>query len=386
MRFIPRDLSVSAPGLAPPRAIVLFGPRRVGKATLLRELTRRESVRWYDGDNLADADALQLYSSGDVMAVLAEARTIVIDEAQQVPNIALTLKRLVDANETLGKPVRIFATCSSSLDLAKGVRESAVGRLVKRELWPLSVSELAGRKGWGWVRENLGRLMVYGTYPIAVAQPEIAREFLRVWCDGVLFKDILTLPGIRRGRRFDALVRLLAKSVGSEVSYEALSRETGLNKATVADYIKLLEQCFIVRVCPSYSKSLPNELKKGKKIYFCDTGIRNAVIGDFSPISSRPDAEAIWENFFYMERVKLHSALRDFTNVFFWRTTGARQASLDFVEVRDGAMQAFDCSLDPKGGARPDDAFRAAYPDCGIVVATPADLQKIFGNARQGPP
>lgn len=320
------------------------------------------------------------------MAVLAEARTIVIDEAQQIPNIALTLKRLVDANETLEKPVRIFATCSSSLDLAKGVRESAVGRLVKRELWPFSVSELASRKGWGWVRENLGRLMVYGTYPLAVAQPEIAREFLRVWCDGVLFKDILTLPGIRRGRRFDALVRLLAKSVGSEVSYEALSRETGLNKATVADYIKLLEQCFIIRVCPSYSKSLPNELKKGKKIYFCDTGIRNAVIGDFSPISSRPDAEAIWENFFYMERVKLHSALRDFTNVFFWRTTGARQASLDFVEVRDGAMQAFDCSLDPKGGARPDDAFRAAYPDCGIVVATPADLQKIFGNARQGPP
>ena len=170
--------------------------------------------------------------------------------------------------------------------------------------------------------------------------------------------------------------------MGSEVSYEGLARDTGLNKTTVMDYITLLEQCFIVKVCGSFSRNLSNELKKGKKVYFCDNGIRNAIIGNFSPMSARDDAGALWENFFFMERVKLHDKRQDFTQLYFWRTTGRTQHELDFIEVTDGVMKAYECKVNPKAKAKPGDEFLAAYPGCEIQVVSPRDLMKIWAPAR----
>ena len=178
----------------------------------------------------------------------------------------------------------------------------------------------------------------------------------------------------------ETLVRVLACNIGSEVNYDKLSRETGLNKTTVADYVTLLEQCNIVRVCPSYAKNLANEIKKGKKIYFVDTGIRNAIINDFSPMSARRDrdAGALWENFFFIERLKLHSLRQDSISMYFWRTSGNKTHELDFVEVKDGKMRAFECKLSKTAKTNPGDAFKKAYPNCPIDVVTPADLMKLW--------
>ena len=175
------------------------------------------------------------------------------------------------------------------------------------------------------------------------------------------------------------LVKHLAYNIGSEVNYDNLAREIGLNKTTVADYIQLLEQCFIVKICPSFSRNLSNELKKGKKVYFCDNGIRNAIIGDFSPMSARrgQDAGALWENFFFMERVKLHSIRNDFTDMYFWRTTSNNPHELDFLEVKNEKIRAFECKLSPNAKARPR-KFMTAYPDSSIQVVTPNDLMKIW--------
>ena len=383
MPYIQRDIEEAISTQTPPKAVVIFGPRRSGKTTLLRSLTSKSSVRWFNGDLAEDVASLKVDSAGDVLNVLSLAETLVIDEAQRFPDIGFILKRLVDANEIAPKPTRIFVSGSFSFDLAKGVQESAVGRLVSRRLWPVAVTEYGKSLGWGSLTQNLNERLVYGMYPSILVHPEDARTTLQDYVDGILFKDLFSMSGIRLNAKFEQLVHLLASSVGSEVSYENLGRETGLNKMTVMNYITLLEQCFIVKVCHSFSRNLASELKKGKKIYFCDNGIRNAILGNFSPIATRPDAGALWENFFFMERIKLHDNLQDFAKVYFWRTTGRKPAEIDLVEVKEGQLSAFECQLNDKAKTGIAETFRNAYPKVQCEVATPRKLFQIFNSATR---
>lgn len=380
MPYIQRELQPQITRETPPKAVVIFGARQIGKTTLLTELSQYEkSVRWFNGDLITDHRQLQFSSSTDVELTLRQADTIIIDEAQRFPNIGLILKQLVDVNVRLNLGKKIFATGSSSLELAKGVKESAVGRLVHRQMWPLSISEIAAAKGWGEISQNIERLMIYGTYPAVFTDPDHAESTLRNYCDGVLYKDLFALAGIRQNEKFMHLVKLLAYNVGSEVNYDNLARDTGLSRTTVADYLQLLEQCFIIKICPSFSQNLSNELKKGKKVYFCDNGVRNAIIGDFSPMVARPsqDGGALWENFFFMERVKLHSIRNDFTDMYFWRTTSNNPHELDFLEVKNERIRAFECKLSSSAKARPG-KFTTAYPDAPIDTVTPDDLMRLW--------
>ena len=380
MPYIQRELQPQITRETPPKAVVIFGARQIGKTTLLTELSQYEkSVRWFNGDLITDHRQLQFSSSTDVELTLRQADTIIIDEAQRFPNIGLILKQLVDVNVRLNLGKKIFATGSSSLELAKGVKESAVGRLVHRQMWPLSISEIAAAKGWGEISQNIERLMIYGTYPAVFTDPDHAESTLRNYCDGVLYKDLFARAGIRQNEKFMHLVKLLAYNVGSEVNYDNLARDTGLSRTTVADYLQLLEQCFIIKICPSFSRNLSNELKKGKKVYFCDNGVRNAIIGDFSPMVARPsqDGGALWENFFFMERVKLHSIRNDFTDMYFWRTTSNNPHELDFLEVKNERIRAFECKLSSSAKARPG-KFTTAYPDAPIDTVTPDDLMRLW--------
>ena len=380
MPYIQRELQPQITRETPPKAVVIFGARQIGKTTLLTELSQYEkSVRWFNGDLITDHRQLQFSSSTDVELTLRPADTILIDEAQRFPNIGLILKQLVDVNVRLNLGKKIFATGSSSLELAKGVKESAVGRLVHRQMWPLSISEIAAAKGWGEISQNIERLMIYGTYPAVFTDPDHAESTLRNYCDGVLYKDLFALAGIRQNEKFMHLVKLLAYNVGSEVNYDNLARDTGLSRTTVADYLQLLEQCFIIKICPSFSRNLSNELKKGKKVYFCDNGVRNAIIGDFRPMVARPsqDGGALWENFFFMERVKLHSIRNDFTDMYFWRTTSNNPHELDFLEVKNERIRAFECKLSSSAKARPG-KFTTAYPDAPIDTVTPDDLMRLW--------
>ena len=380
MPYIQRELQPQITRETPPKAVVIFGARQIGKTTLLTELSQYEkSVRWFNGDLITDHRQLQFSSSTDVELTLRQADTIIIDEAQRFPNIGLILKQLIDVNVRLNLGKKIFATGSSSLELAKGVKESAVGRLVHRQMWPLSISEIAAAKGWGEISQNIERLMIYGTYPAVFTDPDHAESTLRNYCDGVLYKDLFALAGIRQNEKFMHLVKLLAYNVGSEVNYANLARDTGLSRTTLADYLQLLEQCFIIKICPSFSRNLSNELKKGKKVYFCDNGVRNAIIGDFSPMVARPsqDGGALWENFFFMERVKLHSIRNDFTDMYFWRTTSNNPHELDFLEVKNERIRAFECKLSSSAKARPG-KFTTAYPDAPIDTVTPDDLMRLW--------
>lgn len=378
MALMERSLLSSLLRHQSPKAVVIFGPRRVGKTTLLRLAGITSSAAWYTGDSASDIQALNIPSTDDLRNLLLQSDALVIDEAQRVPDIGLLLKRLVDINGMFEEPVKIYATASASLELAPGIKESALGRIKELRLWPLSTEELAVHTSWGKVTQNIRWHLVYGMYPEVCANPENAKENLMEHCNALLLKDVFSLGGIRLSDKFERLLQYLAHSIGSVITYDRVGREVGLNKNTVADYVALLEQCFIVKVCPSYAKNLSNELKKSKKIYFCDNGVRNAVLGDFSPLSSRSDAGALWENFVFTERLKLHSLKKDYAKIFFWRTSERRPRELNFIEILDGNMAVIDCKRSKNEMASPGDAFLKAYPDCPIRTVSPSDVKELW--------
>lgn len=379
--FIRRAQEQSIANATPPLAVVIIGPRRCGKTTLLKELVKQFSgtVRWFNCDLRKHVQQLQPETTGDVEAILRMSPIIVIDEAQKVPGIGNVLKLLVDANEQRQDPVRLFVTGSSSLQLSCGVKESAVGRFKERKMWPFSMKELADHWNWGYVQEHLENFMIFGCNPQVIQDFDEAPETLINYREGILFRDLLQLVELRRISQLTDLVTKLSYRIGSIINYESLGAEIGLSRLTVQRYIDLLELCNIIKVVPSYSRNLDNEMKKGKKIYFTDLGIRNALIEDFSPFSSRPDAGAIWENFFFMERLKMHDFSLDRKRLFFWRSKENKPKELDFIEVRNQEMQAFECKLSPKAQANPGEAFRKAYPDCPIHVVTPENALRFFG-------
>lgn len=378
-RFVKRDLGPELLTDTPPRAVLIYGPRRIGKSTLLEHLIGQEPRRWFNGDLPETAQELDFKSSGDVLNALLQAPNIVIDEAHKIPNIGNIVKILVDANEKLETPRRIFITSSSAFYLT-AIKESALGRVVSRQMWPFSLNELSREIGWGRLSETIDHRIVYGMMPMVYEDPEKARSYLLDYCEGLLLRDFFEENLLRYSAKLRLLLKLLAQRVGSEVSYDNLAREVGLNRMTIEDYISRLQRASLIRVCPSFSRNLANELKKGKKIYFFDTGVRNALINNFSPLNARDDASALWENFFFMERVKLHDTKRDFKDMYFWRTKGNSPKEIDFVEVVDNAIEAFECKLSSKEKSKHTKLFSETYKNASVRTVSPRDCFALFSE------
>lgn len=371
-KYIPRKIERDLSGKKQSnRAEVLFGPRQVGKSTLLAHIIENQATHLLTGDDENDIKILSDPSS--YLPLLKDHPNLVIDEAQYIPSIGRVIKRMVDNNETR---CHIFVTGSSSLDLAGGVMESAAGRINTYSLWPFSLEELAQNSSWLEVKRGLNERMIYGCYPTVINEPQYAREYLRDFVNSVLYKDLFNLAEMRKPTDLRKLVRYLAYNVGSEIKYATVSSELGISSKTIERYVDLLESCFIVKVVPSFSRNPQSEIKLGKKIYFIDNGIRNALInGGFNPFASRTDTGALWENLFFTERLKKHSYSKDGTEIYFWRTRFLQE--MDFVEITDGQMKAFECKVTARIRGKSIRAFQNAYPDCRITVATPENIEAL---------
>lgn len=374
-KLIDRALKAAIESSPKEKAIVLYGARQVGKTTLLESIFTNPRARWFSGDNEEDVGMLTaLPSQADLQALLSGIEVLIIDEAQRIPSIGLLIKRLVD----LKTPCRIVATGSSALTLAGGVMESAAGRTWNLRLWPLSVQEIAHHASWLALEQSMSERLVYGCYPNIVNNPEHAKGTLKDLFDSTVFKDIFSFNMIRKHPNFLKLVQLLAHNIGSTLSIARLATECSMSAVAVSNYLALLEQNYIIRVLPSYSRNMANELKKSKKIYFVDLGIRNAAIGNFTPFSSRTDTErgALWENYFIMERMKFHDYADDDVQLFFWRDK--QKHEIDLVE-RDAAgnLRTFECKLKEQNLKAPS-YFRTLYPDCPFDVAAPSNFRRFF--------
>lgn len=342
------------------KIILLYGPRQVGKTTLVRQI-----LADFEGAKLEinadDTDFSEILSGRSLQRwrqLVDGYDLLFLDEAQRVPNIGINLKILHDGLPAL----KIIATGSSSFDLANKVREPLTGRTWSFTLLPIGIAELALDRNRAELNRLLEDFLVFGAYPglISLTNRQLKLEYLREITRSYLYKDILELGFVRYAAKLKDLVKLLAFQIGSEVSLNELANKLQISKETVATYIDLLEKAFVVFRLPGYSRNLRKEIVRHDKIYFSDLGIRNAVIENFNPLSQRNDQGQLWENFLVIERIKTQTYRLENANRYFWRTyTGAE---LDYVEERDGALGGFEFKFNKKL-ANPPKTWLETYPE-----------------------
>ena len=349
------------------KAIILLGARQVGKTTLLRQViqTAQTEVQYLNCDEPQVVEALTNRNLRELVLLVGKAKYIVIDEAQKVNNIGLTLKLIVDNIPD----VQVIATGSSAFELRNRLNEPLTGRKLEYQMYPISTNEIYQSSGYVDVKRLLETRLIYGSYPEVLSNLDNAQSLLLSLSDSYLYKDILTMDSMRKPDVLNKLLQALAFQIGSEVSYNELAQTIGTDSKTVEKYIDLLEKCFIIFRLNGLSRNLRNELKKAKKIYFCDNGVRNAVIQQFAPVALRNDMGQLWENFFISERIKRNHYLGHHCNIYFWRTTS--QQEIDYIEESDGQMSAFEMKWNPKKATvKLPEAFLKAYSIKQTAVVT----------------
>ncbi len=357
------------------KAVVLLGPRQVGKSTLSKMLLEsREGVKWFTGDDPADREALTNVSLNKLKLIIGTSETVVIDEAQKISGIGETMKLITDHLPG----VRLLATGSSSFQLTSEVGDSLAGRKREFKLFPVSFAEMVQHSGLIEEERSVPLRMIYGYYPEVIMNPGEERDILKELSDSYLYKDILSLEKIAKGEKLVKLVQAIALQIGSQVSYNELAQTVGIDYKTVEKYIDILEKCYIVFRLPSYSRNLRNELKFSRKIYFYDLGVRNAVLGNFIPLDLRTKEEAghLWENFMIAERMKFNEYNRTFAKSYFWRTE--QQKEVDLIEELDGKLRAFEFKWDPKKIVKIPVQFTTAYPDASFESISPGNASEFL--------
>jgi predicted AAA+ superfamily ATPase len=328
---------------------------------------------WLNGD---EADVQQLFenaSSTRLKSYFGSHTTVVVDEAQRIANIGVKLKLITDQI----KEVQLFATGSSAWELANRTQEPLTGRKWEYFLYPLSFGEMVAHHGLLEEKRMIPHRLVYGSYPEIINNPGNEKAILKQLTDSFLYKDILMLEGLKKPAKLITLLQALAYQAGSEVSYSELGRITGLDNQTVEKYIDLLEKTYVIFRLPALSRNLRKELKRGRKIYFYDNGVRNALIAQFGPIELRPDRGALWENYLMAERQKHNAYHNMWVNSYFWRTQD--QQEIDYVEEQDGTFHAWEFKYTPTAKPpRLSKTFENAYPGADFNIISPMNVEDFL--------
>ncbi|MFI5139173.1 MAG: ATP-binding protein [Sphingobacteriales bacterium] len=354
------------------KAILLFGPRQCGKSTLIESLLTGKEYLYLNGDDADVRETLSNTTSTKLSAIIGRHTIVFIDEAQRIPNIGLTLKIITDRL----KNVQIIATGSSAFELSSQVNEPLTGRKYEFMLFPLSFAEMVEYHGFLKEKGLIEHRMIYGYYPEIVTRPGEERELIKLLAESYLYKDLLMLEQLKKPVLLEKLLKALALQTGSEVSYNELAQMIDANKQTVERYIDLLEKAYVIFVLPALNRNVRNEIKKGKKIYFYDCGIRNAVINNFNPMSSRTDAGALWENFVIAERMKFLRYNNIDAKQYFWRTT--QQQEIDLIEDYGESLSAFEFKWGKTGKVRFPQTFTDNYPGSKTFVVSPDNVEDFL--------
>lgn len=351
------------------KAILLIGARQVGKSTMFRMLTEtipEDTLLWLNCDLQNVRDTLANPTLTTLQLLLSNKNIVVIDEAQRVTNVGMTLKLIVDNFPQ----IQLLVTGSSALDLHNRLNEPLTGRKIEYHLYPISTGELYASKGLVGLSELFERRMIYGSYPDVLLGDLSPEKVLIELTDSYLYKDILEMEGLRKSSVLQKLLVALALQVGSEVSYNELSKTVGVDNKTVEKYIDVLEKCYIVFRLNSFSRNIRSELTKSKKIYFYDLGVRNAVLRSFAPLGLRQDNGALWENFFIAERLKYNHYADRLVNAYFWRTSDKQE--IDYIEEVNGELHLFEMKWNvKKQKTKLPNLFVEAYHPIETNVITP---------------
>lgn len=367
--------------VAPGKVVVVYGPRRVGKTTLLNRFVKkfRPDALMVSGEDISVRAYLESQSIETLRDFVGGRRMLIVDEAQHLRQIGLNLKLLVDHVPGL----QVVASGSSSFELARQTGEPLTGRQYTLLLLPLAQMELQSMESAHETRARLETRLIYGSYPevVMLQSNEQRALYLRELVSAYLFRDILQLDGVRRADKLTRLLQLLAFQVGREVSISELATQLSMSNQTVERYLDLLEKAYVVYCRPGFSRNLRKEISKSRRYYFFDNGVRNGVITQFSPLALRDDAGMLWENYVLVERLKRNLYVEHLAESYFWRTHDRQE--IDLVEESSGALLAAEMKWSPKSTAAPPAAWRKTYPRSRFSVVHPENYLDFIG-ARSG--
>ncbi|MBR4838264.1 MAG: ATP-binding protein [Bacteroidales bacterium] len=358
------------------KAIIIVGSRQVGKTTLLKMLADKSDRRVLNW-NCDEPDIRQKLTeptSTQLGAETANADIIFIDEAQRVQNIGITLKLLTDNFPDK----QIVVAGSSALELSNSINEPLTGRKYEYVMFPISAEELIDNHGAQVERRLLERRMIYGSYPEVITNEGDEKEILTNIVGSYLYKDIFSFQDVRKPEIIEQLLQALALQIGGEVSFNELGKLVGLNSLTVQRYIDLMEKSYIIFHLRSYSRNVRSELKKSRKFYFYDNGVRNAILGDFKPLDLRQDNGALWENYIISERLKHNAYNMFYGKSYFWRTI--QQQEIDYIEDVDGTLHAYEFKWNTTRQPRLSETFARNYPNHTFTVVTPNNYQDFLSG------
>lgn len=355
------------------KAIILLGARQTGKTTLLKKIANKQNnVLWLNAD---EPDIISLFensTSTRLKSIFSGNKMVIIDEAQRIENVGLKLKLITDQIPE----VQLIATGSSAFDLANKINEPLTGRKWEYNLFPLSFTEMVKHHGFLEEKRLISHRLVYGYYPEVVTNPGKEKEILKQLSDSYLYKDILMWEGIKKPEKLVKLLQALAFQLGSEISYNNLGSLLGLDNQTVEKYIQLLEKTFVIFRLPAFSRNHRKELKRGRKIYFFDNGIRNAILANFNLPELRTDIGSLWENFIISERLKYLHYNNIWANTYFWRTQD--QQEIDYIEERDGVLHAFEIKWNENKKPVLSKSFSKTYPQHKFKTVNPANFDEFL--------
>ena len=354
------------------KALVLYGARQVGKTTLIRAVQGKyaASALYLNCDEPDIRSALSDKTSTELRRLMGSKTVILIDEAQRVKNIGLTLKLMVDNFPQ----IQVIATGSSSFDLSNDISEPLTGRKVEFNLYPLSVAELLTQQPPLEIQRELEYHLRFGMYPGVLASDDPAEALFEI-SKSYLYKDVLEYQSVKNPDLLRKLLQALALQIGSEVSFNELGAMLGMDRGTVARYLALLEQGFVIFHLSPFSRNLRKELGKQRKVYFYDLGVRNALINNFNPLELRQDVGALWENFFICERLKSVHNQRKRPSMQFWRTYDGKE--IDYLEEEGGQLEGFECKWGSEKWRIPA-AFSSTYPGSKVHLVTRSNVLEFI--------
>ena len=351
--------------LKPNKAVLITGPRRVGKTVFIEQVKEKfqEPYLLLNGEDFDTQEILENRSIANYRRLLGDYRVLVIDEAQQVPDIGRKVKLMLDNFNGL----KVILTGSSSVELAGQTGEPLTGRKTTFHLFPFAQCELNKVENYPETKGNLTDRLIYGAYPEVYNQATYREKqsHLKELVNSYLFKDLLAFGNLRNAAKIRDLLRLIAFQIGKEVSYEELGKKLGMSKNTVANYLDLLSQAFIVFKVEGFSRNLRKEVTKNPRWYFYDNGTRNTLVANFNDLKQREDTGMLWENYLVSERIKYQCYHNMIVNNYFWRTYD--QQEVDWVEERNGRLYGYEFKWSGKKAKIPK-GWENTYPDAAFEV------------------
>ncbi len=341
------------------KVVIIFGPRRVGKTTLLKQfLKEQQNYLFVTGEDLFVSEYLSSRSVDKLKDYIGDKTLLVIDEAQYIPEIGINLKLIVDHIPQ----VKVVVTGSSTFELARQVGEPLTGRRHVIQMYPISQLQLNQIENVAETKAHLEKRLLYGCYPEVITQEgdQGRQEYLRELVSAYLLKDILSFEGVQKSKKILDLLVLLAFQIGKEVSHHELATQLSMSKTMVERFLDLFEQAFVLVNIRGFSRNLRKEVTKTSRYYFYDNGVRNALINNFNPLSRRDDVGPLWENYLVMERLKKQQLTKLWSRNYFWRTYD--QKEIDWVEEREGKLFGYEFKWGDNQ-ARPPKIWTETYPE-----------------------